>query len=373
MGGGSRQGLCVSPRIAIRRRRQLPVRGEVLVGAGDEVEMDAVIARADLPGAFRPVPVAAKLGIPSSELGSAMRVREGEGVEKGQVLAGRRSWFGVIETVVEAPLDGVVESISSATGQLMLRENPVPLELTAYLPGRVADSDGCSWVDIEAEVCLVQGILGVGGECRGRLVRVGQAPGAVLDAGDISETGRDAILFTGGTVTAAALSAMRERGVRGVVAASVKGSDLMAWSGGALNPASTGRENLGLTVMLTEGFGRLAMTARTFDVLAALDGEPVSMSGITQIRAGVIRPEVLAKPLVGAPLEVPSESGGIQRGDRVRIVRGAAFGRTGRVCGVPDDLVRIATGARALIYEIVLDDGTKARVPRQNTERITEQ
>jgi hypothetical protein len=371
-GSGSFQGLCVSPRISVRRRRQLPVKGEVLVGTGDAVEMDTVIARADLPGAFRPIPAAAKLGIPPSELGPAMCVREGEGVKKGEVLARSRSWFGLVQSTVKAPMDGVVESVSPATGQLVLREKPIPLELAAYVPGRVAESDGCSWVDIEAEVCLVQGILGVGGECRGRLVQVGRGQGEILDAGDVPQIDGNVILFTGGPVTAAVLTAMRERGVRGVVAASARGSELMAWTGGALNPASTGRESLGLTVVLTEGFGHLAMTARTFGVLAALDGRPVSMSGITQIRAGVIRPEVLAAPLPDAPLAAPAERGTICPGDRVRIIRGGAFGKTGRVHSIPDDLVRIATGARTLVYEIELDDGTRERVPRQNTEWISD-
>ncbi len=368
--GGSSQGLKISPRIPVRRRRRLPVKGVVNVRVGETVAMDTVVARAEIPGAFHAIPAAAKLGISPSELRTAMAVREGDAVRAKDHLARIPSLFGLLQRIVAAPVDGVVESVSAVTGQIVLREKPIPYELIAYLPGEVVDSDGGTWVDIAAAVCLVQGIFGVGGEVQGRLRRLGGAPGEPLEAGAISADDAEGVILTGGSVDATTLRALVDAGARGVVAASAEGSELMRWAGSALNPASTGREELGLTVVLTEGFGDLPMMGRTFELLSALDGKAVSVSGVTQIRAGVIRPEVLSSPLSAVTSTDTAETTAeIAPGDRVRVIRGAAFGRIGEVRRIPRKLVRIATGARALVYEISVD-GEAHLIPRQNVERI---
>lgn len=368
MGGISSQGLCVSPRTRISRRRQLPVDGEVSVAAGDRVEMDQIVASAKVPGAFHPIFAAAKLGIPPSELAAALTATPGRWVEKGCVIAEKQALFGLIHSKVEAPADGTIESVSDITGQIMFRETPRAFELCAYLPGRVADTDGCTFVEVEAEVCLVQGIFGVGGEVQGRLLNATDRTDGALDATHIRPDDEARILLTPGPVTGAALAALAAAGARGIVAASARGGELMAWTGDTLNPASTGRENLGLTVVLTEGFGHMRMMQRTFDVLSGLHGQPVSMSGTTQIRAGVIRPEVVGMPNDGASNPENEGSHSLAPGYKVRVVRGTAFGQLGVIRAAPTALETIATGAKALVYDLTLDSGEDIRVPRQNVE-----
>ena len=45
--------------------------------------------------------------------------------------------------------------------------------------------------------------------------------------------------------------------------------------------------------MITEGFGNISMASRTFDLLKANENSYASLNGSTQIRAGVIRPELV--------------------------------------------------------------------------------
>ena len=66
--------------------------------------------------------------------------------------------------------------------------------------------------------------------------------------------------------------------------------------------AITGQEEIGLTIVLTEGFGQLAMAAETFDLLKQHEGEPAALNGATQIRAGVLRPEI-AIPLLSSAMD----------------------------------------------------------------------
>jgi hypothetical protein len=60
-----------------------------------------------------------------------------------------------------------------------------------------------------------------------------------------------------------------------------------------LGVAITGSEDIPTTIVCTEGFGQIGMAGRSFDLLKELNGRRASISGATQIRAGVIRPEVI--------------------------------------------------------------------------------
>lgn len=363
-------GLRVTRSITLRRERRLPVAGEILVQAGDSVLMDSVVARALLPGRLHPVNASARLALPPSELRPALLVKEGEPVTRGQRLAESRALFGLLRSQVWAPVDGILDGVSPMTGQLTLREHPTPLELSAYLPGTVRSVEPGAAVEIEARVCQVQGIFGLGGEVQGILELLGDDPLALPGPEAITAAHKGKILVIGGRLTLNLLEALIEKGVRGVVAPSSSGRDLMTVAGGAVNPASTGNESLGLTLMLTEGFGDIAMSTRTLRILESLAGQPVSMSGRTQIRAGVIRPEIIAAPL--DEVDAPAKAGGsVRTGDTVRVIRGPRFGRLATVKEIPPALHPIEIGSKALVFIVMLEGGEEIAVPRPNVEPVS--
>jgi len=93
-----------------------------------------------------------------------------------------------------------------------------------------------------------------------------------------------------------------------------------------------------------------------------------------QIRAGVIRPEVIV------PLEEDveiKESGeelkeGLIVGTYVRVIREPYFGKIGRVTALPPELQVIETEAKVRVLELELEDGRRVIVPRANVEIIEE-
>src|SRR5207244_8153711 len=82
-------------------------------------------------------------------------------------------------------------------------------------------------------------------------------------------------------------------GVKVLVVGCMHDKDLRVLLGYDLGVAITGTENIGFTFVLTEGFGQIPMASKTFELLHALNGRKASISGATQIRAGVIRPELI--------------------------------------------------------------------------------
>ena len=365
-------GLRVTARTVLRRERRLPLKGRVLVGAGDAVGPQDVVARTELPGNAQTMNLASWLEVDSDRVPQALCKRVGSDVRAGELLAETQGFFGFARRRVMAPVDGFIESVSSVTGQLLLREPPTPVEVNAYVRGIVVEVLPEEGVIVEARGALLQGIFGVGGETWGAIGVAVDSPGAELTPGRLRPEHRGHVVVGGAFVTHDALMRARELGVAAVVVGGLDDLDLRRLLGRDLGVAITGSEELGLTVVLTEGFGRIRMSDRAWDVLAARAGRIASVSGATQIRAGVLRPEVLIPEAdTGAAPVERDVSTGLALGSQVRVIRAPHFGRVGQVVELPSDLSRLETEAMARVLVVVFpEDGTRVLVPRANVEII---
>ena len=365
-------GLRVTAGAVLRRERRLPLKGHVLVKVGDAVGPQDVVARTELPGNVQTMNLASWLDVDPDRVPQMLRKRVGSDVRAGELLAETQGFFGFARRRVMAPVDGFIESVSSVTGQLLLREPPTPVEVNAYVRGIVVEVLPEEGVIVEARGALLQGIFGVGGETWGAIGVAVDSPGAELTPGRLRPEHRGHVVVGGAFVTHDALMRARELGVAAVVVGGLDDLDLRRLLGRDLGVAITGSEELGLTVVLTEGFGRIRMSDRAWDVLAARAGRIASVSGATQIRAGVLRPEVLIPEAdTGAAPVERDVSTGLALGSQVRVIRAPHFGRVGQVVELPSDLSRLETEAMARVLVVVFpEDGTRVLVPRANVEII---
>ncbi|TLY31867.1 MAG: hypothetical protein E6K57_07175 [Nitrospirae bacterium] len=369
-------GLTVTPRTVVSKKRILPLSGTVLVEAGEAVTAATVVARAELPGKVHVVNLVNQLGILPEDLPDYMVTREGNRIQQGDVLAETKPFLKWFKTQVRSPITGTVETISTATGQVILREPPRPVELFAYLDGTVAEVLPGQGVQVETTCAFIQGIFGIGGETWGTLVMGVASPEEDVTAAHFTAAHAGKIVVGGAFVGAEALARARAVGVKGVVVGGMHDQDLRALLGYDLGVAITGTETVGFTLVLTEGFGRIPMARRTFELLRKLDGRKASISGATQIRAGVIRPEIIVplapdEQIQGIEAGQWGEArGGIKVGDPVRVIRAPFFGRIGQVVGLPSDLQMIPTESRVRVMEVQFTDGSRAVIPRANIEVI---
>src|SRR5256712_1777031 len=169
-------GLTVTARTVVSKKRVLPLPGTVLVSAGDAVTSATVVARAELPGKVHVVNLVNQLGILPEDLPDYMVKRVGDRIQQGDVLAETKAFITWVKTQVRAPITGTVETISTATGQGILREPPRPVELFAYLDGTVAEGLPGQGVRVEPTRAFIQGIFGIGGEEPGALAVAAGAP-----------------------------------------------------------------------------------------------------------------------------------------------------------------------------------------------------
>lgn len=365
-------GLKVTERTVVVKDRRLPLEGEVLVKVGDHVKAADVVARTDLPGKVYPVNVANQLGVDPGRLTQCMQKKVGDAVVEGEVIArtdGILGWFG---TEAKAIVSGTIESVSTVTGQVIVQANPVPVEIDAYIDGRVVEvhaGEGCA---VQATATLVQGIFGLGGELQAPLVMGVDSPSAVLEAGSFREDMRDKIVVGGSYIGLRAFERAKALGVAGIVTGGFDYDEIKELLGYEVGVAITGGEDLGLTLVVTEGFGRIDMAPQTFALLKKSVGRRASINGATQIRAGVIRPEVVVTLGDDGPAEkwTAPDPKGLELGDPVRGIRAPYFGKLGRVVGLPVELIALATESPARVMDVEFEDGTRARLPRANVEVI---
>lgn len=373
MGAIFTPGLTVSERCIVQRDRRLPLEGEVLVEVGDRVGAGDVVARTELPGKVYPVNVANELGVDPAQLRSYLLKQEGERVTEGEVIGRTRGILGFFATDSRAIVTSTLESISTVTGIVIFQADPIAVEIDAYINGKVVEviqGEGCV---VQASATLVQGIFGLGGEVQAELAMAVDAPDQTLAPADLDERHAGKIVVGGAYVPLETFRRAAELGVRGLVTGGFDYDEIKDLLGYEIGVAVTGGEKLGLSLVVTEGFGRIEMAPATFELLRSKAGQRASLDGATQIRAGVIRPEIVVthdeEEVPDAPWVAP-EPEGIAVGDTVRGIRSPWFGRIGRVESLPVDLRELPSETQARVLEVVFADGTRALVPRSNVESI---
>lgn len=375
MGTAYTPGLIVTRDALIQKERRLPVKGRVLVKVGDRVSPSDVIAEAELLGPLTTIRVADRLGIEPRMLPQAMRKQVGDSIQKGEVLAEVRSFFGLLKAQVESPTDGTIEFISDVTGNVGIRHPPTPIQVLAHIRGvvtKVIEGEGAI---VETRGALIQGIFGIGGEAVGEIAIIAKSPDEDVAVSRLEDEHRGKVLICGSVARYELLRAAREVGAVGIVAGGIIDSDLTHLLGYEIGVAITGQEDIGLTVIVTEGFGVMPMARRTFELLCSLSGMEASISGVTQIRAGVIRPEIIV-PMELDESKPPKPSkvalGILEVGSRVRIIREPFFGKLATVIELPPEPQVIETGSKVRVLKARLDDGTVVTIPRANVELIEE-
>lgn len=374
-------GLKIKETARVSKERKLPIPGEILVKIGDKVTADTIVARAYIPSEFEIINAAAILGLDvierhgkrTCDLGKCMIKKEGDEVEEGEIIAKRQVFFGAFKYECSSSIKGMIEYISDESGQVILRRPPKPLDLKAYIPGIVTSVSANESVVIDASAAFIQGIFGIGGERVGELIVLSNSPDEVLEEKNITSEHRSKIIVGGSFVTSEALKKAVELEVSGIIVGGINDKDLISFVGHEIGVAVTGREEVGLTLIITEGFGKISMAEKTFNILKKSNNMLTCINGATQIRAGVIRPEIIIpkgnfEDLVKTVAEGEVYSGGLKIGTVVRIIRQPFFGSLATVTDLPIELRKMETESRVRVLEVELQDGKRVTLPRANVE-----
>lgn len=324
------------------------------------------------------------------------QIDEGDFVYQGQTLAAvpQNTLFGDSTTAyVYAPMSGVVEEISSKTGDIKIARPIKPARVVAHIRGIVTEIIPLEGAVVESTGAYLEGVFGVGGEKFGELVVATPGPDQALTPEALTQLPQEIkgkIVLAGSLATLEALNKLRDLGAQGLIVGGLNNYDLVRFLGHEINVGITGQEESGLTVIIMEGFGSIPMSHNSWDLLSSKAGKVASIDGTTHIRAGAIRPQILVstgdKPedtgdspkahgmdVVGDAYGEPKEENlrpltNLVLGDRVRCVRAPHFGLWGVVQEIPSEPWQVESEAFMEAAKIKLDTGPVVMVPEANLE-----
>ncbi|MDZ7796455.1 MAG: hypothetical protein U5N56_05155 [Candidatus Marinimicrobia bacterium] len=365
-------GLKVIPKTVVHKTRQLPLKGEVVVKKGQKVSAEDTVATTDLPGNVVPMNLANTLNVEASEIMEMLVKKPGDKIKKGDLLAETPGIFGLFKSKAYSPTSGTIETVSKITGQTIIREAPIPVSVQAYINGKVTGIIPDEGVEVSTTASFIQGIFGIGGERRGEIKILAPDTETRITEEMINPTCKGKVLICGSFLTDKAFQKAQEVEAVGVVVGGFNYSDIKEIVGYDIGVAITGQEDTNTTLIITEGFGEVNMAKHTFDLLKSQEGKSASINGATQIRAGVIRPEIII-PLEGDEKlqDRKAELFGLDKGTEVRVIRAPYFGMLGEVLDMPHELQRLESGSLARVAKIKLYDTEKeVLLPRANLEMI---
>ena len=118
----------------------------------------------------------------------------------------------------------------------------------------------------------IQGIFGLGGETKGELVMGCTSPEAILTPDLITDEMANKLVVGGAYLPAETVARAIQVGVAGILTGGFDYDDIKDLLGYEVGVAITGGEDLGLTIVVTEGFGSIEMAPATFKLCRITPG-----------------------------------------------------------------------------------------------------
>lgn len=343
----------VSPLKLVRRERMLPAPGEIMVEVGERVDPVRVIGVAHVPGSFHILNVAQIMGISNRAARRLLKVKVGQEVKRGQVLAGRGGLGG---RACKSPVDGKVTG--SGGGRLLIEAAPEDVEVRAGYYGTVAQVYPNRGVAIEITGSLVQGAWGNGQEGFGVLRVMVRSREGTLKERAIDPSSRGVVMVGGSSLDQAALERAVELQVRGIIVGGIQPDLLEAV------------QKLPFPVIATEGIGVIPMSPHTFQLLSTHDGREAILDGRFHTGWDAHRPEILVPlPVQGKADMAQYQDTPLKVGDRVRAARSPHTGVTGTVIELPTIAAHLETDARLPAAKVQPEGGgAPLLIPIMNLE-----
>ncbi len=363
----------IAASVLVRKERRLPVAGDVLVRVGSRVEPDDTVAQALLPDPPITLNLAQLLGTRPKGLTKRLAKPIGANLDAGDVIISRRQ--GLRSQQVKSPVAGTLRSYDESTGEAIIQPGGTMFRLPAHLRGLITEQIPYRGVFIETPAAVVRGILGIGGEQHGVLKVAVSDENEELLPDQIDPRLTYAVVLGGSTTTAAALQKAIENGVRAIIIGSIMEAELRAflgyldglhgWEMGRTGwmfpppvPAAVLPPPPKLTLIITEGFGRVPMTRRAFELLAAYDSQEVAVDGTTRLRNGLARPEVIV-PLGRTTTVRPASkiAAPVVVGSTVRLLDPKHLGTVTKVIALAQGRQQVDSGLNVPAAQVTLPDG----------------
>lgn len=368
----------VRTRIQVNRvthvKRSLVGEGKLTVRVGEEVHPQDILGRSFLSAGFSAVNIAKMLNVLPSEGGRYIQRPTGKVIYRGELLALKKGIFG--QKIVRAPTDGLIEAYDVKTGELRLQFLSKEIPLTAGIIGIV---DNVSYVTNEVTIKTmateVFGILGSGKE-RGGILNILGAAGDLVNPFQIRMDMHQHIILAGSLVESDILRKATGFGLSGIICGGVNVSDYRAIMG-SVDPTKRIGTDVGISLVITEGFGLIPMGSDIFSLMRPYDGKFIFINGNTNqvLLPTLATDSILTLRKISLPIEkihnIAPEIvlGEINIGDRVRLIWPPFMGVQGKVISIDETPTLLESGISTILLTIETAK-QKLKIPYTNIEII---
>lgn len=345
--------LRILPLTTIVRTRALPAEGRVLVRPGQKVTPADVIAETTVRQKHSILDVAAELGIPPSRADSALKVKRGQKINKGDILGESSGIFG---REALSPLEGLV--VATGGGKIVLETGGAALQIRAGLAGTVSQVIENRGAVLRASGALIQGAWGNGKMDSGILISLIKQADDPLTAAQLDVSLRGSILLGGHVADLKTLQSAAEMLVRGLILASLAPQLLSA------------AQQAPYPILLLEGFGKRPMGAQAFKLLSTNLKREISVNAESFNRFKGSRPEVFISLPVGQEPPEPRDIESFAPGQTVRINWLARPAQSGTLTQLYAQPTQLPGGISARCAQIRLETGEVVTAPLSNLEAL---
>ncbi|MDD5416081.1 MAG: hypothetical protein PHE48_03720 [Candidatus Daviesbacteria bacterium] len=373
--------LRVEKNVVTRVVRILKGKGSLTVKAGQQVTPDEIIGNGTIASGFRVLNLSTLLSVPPEEVEKYLTRQLGQRIYKGELLAFKKGWLLFGKKVVTSPADGVLDFLNTKTGELKIAFLSKKADLPAGVFGFVEDVDTeRGQVIIRTLVSKIYGMFGSGRSRDGILHILGKKDSLVSK--EEIQTKYDGQILVGGSLFFKdAISVCISQGVSGIITGGINAEDYKGMAGGRLVFPKKLDNDIGIGVVVCEGFGSIPIGDDIFEVLSEYEGKFVFIDGNKALislpsfsSASLIKiKNTKLPPLLDHKLR---ESGGysmeaqeLKVGLKVRIVGNSCLGEQGKIVSRDDSLTLLPSGVKDYLVTVETTR-RKLQVPVANLEII---
>lgn len=246
--------------------RSLPPQGRVFTKVGQKVEPHDIVGEGKKPSGFRSFPLPELLKITPQQAKECLIKVIGSQVCEGEILARVEKLWGLKKIEFCAPQEGVLRDFNEETGVLTFEYPPKLIRVPAGVTGIVSTIVPHREVSIESVVAKIHGRLGSGKTREGTISILGSSI-------DSSLSGK--ILVSDSLLTKEVLYKALAVRCQGVIAGGINWRDFWEITG-----QRGAAEDVGITVLILEGFGNLQMQKEVYEFLKEHEGRYCILDGV---------------------------------------------------------------------------------------------
>jgi hypothetical protein len=344
------QTTIVQRMVQIRRRRLLPIAGEVIAIEGQEVSPIQVVARTPRDTDYQIIPASEQLRLDPATLTDYLQVEPGAAIETGTLLLQKRGFPR--SKKLTSPVSGLF--LGTRNGRLILRQSPEWIELRAMIRGRVVRIVADRGVELEANGSLVEAVWGSGKEAYGNLKLATRTADAPLTSDMLTSETTNQILVVGHLNDGELFAQAEKNDLRGIVAGSIRADLLEA------------AEAVSFPVLITDGVGKQRMAAPIFQLFLQAEKKEATLFGQSSRNQ---RPEIII-PLGGTAAASNISTEPLAVGQAVRILRAPYRNEVGEVVRLYERARTTAVLSPTYGADVQFPDGNITFVPLANLDAL---